>query len=97
MRTAICPGSFDPITVGHLDLAERAAAIFDEVVVCVMVNGEKRTMFTPRQRLEMVRAAVGHLPNVRAALWEGQSDQTGLCPAGGRTGLGEGRAGRHRL
>ena len=71
MRTAICPGSFDPITVGHLDLAERAAAIFDEVVVCVMVNGEKRTMFTPRQRLEMVRAAVGHLPNVRAALWEG--------------------------
>ena len=71
MRRAICPGSFDPVTVGHLDLAERAAAIFDEVVVCVMVNGEKRTMFTPRQRLEMVQAAVGHLPNVRAALWEG--------------------------
>ena len=71
MRRAICPGSFDPITVGHLDLAERAAAIFDEVIVCVMVNGEKRTMFTAQQRLEMVRAAVEHLPNVRAALWEG--------------------------
>ena len=71
MSTAICPGSFDPITVGHLDLAERAAAIFDEVIVCVMVNGEKRTMFTPSQRLEMVRAAVAHLPNVRPALWEG--------------------------
>ena len=87
MRTAICPGSFDPITVGHLDLAERAAAIFDEVVVCVMVNGEKRTMFTPRQRLEMVRAAVGHLPNVRAALWEGL-----LADFARREG-----AGRHRL
>ena len=71
MRRAICPGSFDPITVGHLDLAERAAAIFDEVIVCVMANGEKRTMFTAQQRLEMVRAAVEHLPNVRAALWEG--------------------------
>lgn len=71
MRRAVCPGSFDPITVGHLDLAERAAAIFDEVVVCVMVNGEKRTMFTPAQRLEMVRAAVEHLPNVRSELWEG--------------------------
>ena len=40
MRIAVCPGSFDPITVGHLDLVERAAAIFDQVIVCVMVNGE---------------------------------------------------------
>ena len=47
MRIAVCPGSFDPITVGHLDLVERAAAIFDQVVVCVMANGEKRPMFTP--------------------------------------------------
>lgn len=42
MRIAVCPGSFDPITVGHLDLVERAAAIFDRVILCVMVNGEKR-------------------------------------------------------
>lgn len=71
MRIAVCPGSFDPITVGHLDLIERAAAIFDEVIVCVAMNGEKHTMFTPKERLEMAVAAVAHLPNVRAELSEG--------------------------
>ena len=71
MRIAVCPGSFDPITVGHLDLIERAARIFDEVIVCVAINGEKRTMFTPAQRLEMAHAAVAHLPNVRAEVSEG--------------------------
>lgn len=71
MRIALCPGSFDPITVGHLDLVERAAKIFDEVIVCVSNNGEKRTMFTPQQRLEMARAAVAHIPGARAELCEG--------------------------
>lgn len=71
MRIAVCPGSFDPITVGHLDLIERAARIFDEVIVCVAINGEKRTMFTPQERLEMAQAAVAHLPNVRAEVSEG--------------------------
>lgn len=66
MRIAVCPGSFDPITVGHLDLVERAAAIFDQVVVCVMANGEKRPMFTLEERLEMIRGAVAHIPNARA-------------------------------
>ena len=67
MKIAVCPGSFDPITAGHLDLVERAAAIFDQVVVCVMVNAEKHPMFTLEERLELVRASIAHLPNVRAA------------------------------
>jgi len=71
MRIAVCPGSFDPITVGHLDLIERASALFDEVIVCIAVNGEKRTMFTPQERLELAAAAVTHLPNVRAEISEG--------------------------
>ncbi|MBR3704598.1 MAG: pantetheine-phosphate adenylyltransferase [Oscillospiraceae bacterium] len=71
MKTAVCPGSFDPITAGHLDLIERAAQIFDEVIVCVAINSDKRTMFTSQERLEMARVAVQHLPNVRAELSEG--------------------------
>ena len=71
MKIAICPGSFDPITVGHLDLVERGAALFDQVILCVMVNGEKRPMFTPEERLEMARAALAHIPNARAEVWDG--------------------------
>ena len=66
MRIAVCPGSFDPVTVGHLDLVERAAAIFDRVILCVLVNGEKHPMFTPEQRLAMAKAAVAHIPNAEA-------------------------------
>ena len=72
MRTAICSGSFDPITLGHLDIIGRAAGCFDEIWVCVSPNAEKtRPMFSPDQKLEMVRAAVAHLPNVHAELWPG--------------------------
>ena len=66
MKIAVCPGSFDPVTVGHLDLVERAAAVFDRVILCVMVNGEKRHMFSLEERLEMARAAAAHLPSVQA-------------------------------
>ncbi len=72
MRTAICSGSFDPITLGHLDIIGRAAGCFDEIWVCVSPNAEKKhQMFTPEQKLQMVRAAVQDLPNVEAELWPG--------------------------
>ena len=72
MRTAVCSGSFDPITLGHLDVIRRAAACFDEVWVCVSPNAEKRSqMFTPEQKLQLVRTAVAELPNVRADLYPG--------------------------
>ena len=66
MRTALIPGSFDPITLGHLDIVERSAALFDRVYVTVFCNSEKNTLFTAEERLDMVRLAVAHLPNVIA-------------------------------
>lgn len=72
MRTAICSGSFDPITLGHLDIIRRTAACFDQVWVCVSPNAEKKNqMFTPAEKLRLVNAAVAELPNVRAELWPG--------------------------
>ena len=72
MKTAICSGSFDPITLGHLDVIRRAAAIFDKVCVCVSPNAEKKNqMFTPEQKLLLVRTAVAELPNVEAELFPG--------------------------
>lgn len=71
MKIAVCPGSFDPITVGHMDLAARAAAVFDKVILCVMVNGEKRHMFSLEERLALARAAAASIPNVEAAACDG--------------------------
>lgn len=72
VRLAVCPGSFDPITLGHLDMIRRAAVLFDRVVVCVMSNGEKdRGMFPPQRRLQLVQLAVEGMPNVEAELWTG--------------------------
>ncbi len=64
MRRAVCPGSFDPVTNGHVDIVQRAASLFDEVVVAVGVNKSKSRMFTADERIEMLQQAVGHLPNV---------------------------------
>ncbi|MBR3641568.1 MAG: pantetheine-phosphate adenylyltransferase [Oscillibacter sp.] len=72
MRIAVCAGSFDPVTLGHLDVIERAASCFDWVYVCVSPNAEKRgQMFTPEQKLRLVQTAVAHLPNVTAELYNG--------------------------
>ena len=66
MRTAIYPGSFDPLTNGHLDVIQRAAKLFDRVVVAVATNESKKPLFSVRQRLKLVRASIAHLPNVEA-------------------------------
>jgi pantetheine-phosphate adenylyltransferase len=64
VRRAVCPGSFDPATFGHLDIVERAASLFDEVVVAVGVNQTKNRLFTADERIDMLRRAVTDLPNV---------------------------------
>jgi pantetheine-phosphate adenylyltransferase len=66
MRTAIYPGSFDPLTNGHLDVVQRAAKLFDRVVVAVARNEGKNPTFTLDERLVLVRKSIGHLPNVEA-------------------------------
>ena len=71
MRRAACPGSFDPVTNGHLDIIARASALFDEVVVAVGVNRSKNRLFTPEERIDMLTEAVGSLPNVRVEAFEG--------------------------
>lgn len=64
MKVAIYPGSFDPITSGHLNIIQRAAKIFDHVIVCVMVNHSKKPMFTQQERVELIQRVVADIPNV---------------------------------
>ena len=64
MKIAIYPGSFDPITLGHLNIIKRAALCFDKLIVCVMVNSQKNGLFTPEERVELIRRVVAKLPNV---------------------------------
>ena len=64
MKTAIYPGSFDPVTSGHLNIIRRAANIFDKLIVCVMVNAGKNPMFTQDERVELIRRVTGDLSNV---------------------------------
>ena len=72
MTIAICPGSFDPITLGHLNIIRRASRIFDKVVVCIMFNSTKtQPMFTIEERVDMVRRAVRRYPNVEVDTFDG--------------------------
>jgi len=66
MRTAIYPGSFDPLTNGHLDVVQRAAKLFDRVIVAVAKNEGKNPLFPLRERVALVKKSVAHLPNVEA-------------------------------
>lgn len=63
-KIAICPGSFDPVTLGHLDIIRRGANIFDKVIVGVLVNGSKKPLFTVEERVELLKASTVDIPNV---------------------------------
>jgi pantetheine-phosphate adenylyltransferase len=71
LRTAIYPGSFDPLTNGHLDVVQRAAKLFDRVVVAVAKNEGKNPLFTLKERVALVKQSVPHLPNVEADAFDG--------------------------
>ena len=71
MRRAIYPGSFDPVTNGHLDVIERARKLFDEVIVAVAHNDEKQPLFSLDERLDLLRQTVGEIHNVRIAEFKG--------------------------
>ncbi len=64
MKIAIYPGSFDPITLGHLNIIKRAAECFDKLIVCVMVNSGKQGLFSPQERVEMIRRVTAGIPDI---------------------------------
>src|SRR3989338_3274901 len=70
-RSAIYPGSFDPITYGHIDLIKRASRVFDEVIVAVAENTQKNTLFSIQERVEMVKETAGGIENVRVESFKG--------------------------
>lgn len=72
-KIALIPGTFDPVTVGHLELVRTAAALFDEVVVCISVNPDKKHLFDEETRKEMLRKAVAEYPNVRVDAQHGMT------------------------
>lgn len=70
-RIAVCPGSFDPITYGHLDIIKRGAKVFDEIHVMVLNNSSKSPLFTVEERLELINEVTKNIPNVKAATFQG--------------------------
>ena len=71
MKIAICPGSFDPVTHGHLDIIHRAAELFDKVIVVVMTNASKSPVFTKEERVELIRRCTANIPNVEVESFDG--------------------------
>lgn len=70
-KIAVVPGSFDPVTNGHLDIIERTAALFDRVFVCVLRNGAKKPLFNTEERMNLIRRVTPHLPNVTVESFDG--------------------------
>lgn len=70
-KIAVVPGSFDPVTNGHLDIIERTASLFDRVYVCVLRNGAKKPLFSTEERMDLIRRVTGHLPNVTVESFDG--------------------------
>ncbi len=71
MRIAVCPGSFDPVTNGHLDIFERGSTMFDELIVAVFHNPSKTPLFSMVERVEMLKMATSHIPNIRVDSFSG--------------------------
>jgi pantetheine-phosphate adenylyltransferase len=71
VRRAVCPGSFDPVTNGHLDIISRASKLFDEVVVAVLINKSKQGLFTVDERMDMLREVCSEFPNVKVDAFHG--------------------------
>ena len=71
VRRCVCPGSFDPVTNGHLDVVERASRLYDEVTVAVLVNASKAGLFTVEERIDLLREVTAHLPGVTVDSFEG--------------------------
>jgi pantetheine-phosphate adenylyltransferase len=88
VRRAVCPGSFDPVTNGHLDIITRAANLYDEVVVAVARNPSKTSLFTAAERVELIREATKELGNVRADSFEGLT--VDFCKANGISAIVKG-------
>jgi len=71
MKIAVYPGSFDPITLGHLNLIKRASKVFDKLIVCVMVNSLKKPLFTTEERMEQIKKVTARFDNVEVDSWDG--------------------------
>ena len=70
MKRAVCSGSFDPVTMGHVDVFERASTMFDELIICVFRNVEKKGFFPVERRVQLIEEATAHLPNVRVMAFD---------------------------
>ena len=71
MKIAICPGSFDPVTKGHVDILERSSKLFDKVIAVVLVNPAKKPTFTTEERVELIKRVTSHIPNIEVDSFAG--------------------------